>query len=86
MSTHFLTLADLALTLQMIASGLAGASFGVLLLWSVRRGMRMELRRELNGGGSSVCLRCGYDLRGQIEPRCSECGTRGPADRHVSGV
>jgi hypothetical protein len=23
----------------------------------------------------SLCQSCGYDLRGQIEPRCPECGT-----------
>jgi len=25
--------------------------------------------------GYPICPHCGYDVRGQIEPRCSECGT-----------
>jgi len=28
------------------------------------------------------CLECGYDLRGQTEPRCPECGT--PFGQHAS--
>ncbi len=24
---------------------------------------------------AGCCVRCGYDLRGQVEPRCPECGT-----------
>jgi uncharacterized paraquat-inducible protein A len=33
------------------------------------------LRQYLQDHGVAVCLRCGYDLRGQTEPRCPECGT-----------
>lgn len=30
-------------------------------------------RHRLRNG---LCLKCGYDLSGCVEPRCSECGTR----------
>ena len=32
------------------------------------------LRQYLQDHGKTVCLKCGYDLRGQTEPRCPECG------------
>jgi hypothetical protein len=32
------------------------------------------VRRYLQDHGVAVCLKCGYDLRGQTEPRCPECG------------
>ncbi len=32
------------------------------------------LRRNLAQLGGLVCEQCGYDLRGQIDPRCPECG------------
>jgi len=35
-----------------------------------RRRMRRHLRATLIAGGVPICLRCGYDLRGQVEPRC----------------
>ncbi len=42
----------------------------------VRPRLRIALRRELNTKhGMQLCLHCGYDLRGQTEPRCPECGT-----------
>lgn len=40
------------------------------------RGMLQKyLRRELASQGVPICVACGYDLRGQQEPRCPECGT-----------
>ncbi len=32
------------------------------------------VRRYLHGRGVPICVGCGYDLRGQREPRCPECG------------
>ena len=32
------------------------------------------VRRYLQERGIAVCLNCGYDLRGQRDPRCPECG------------
>lgn len=34
-----------------------------------------SLRRQLVERGVPICVACGYDLRGQLEPRCPECGT-----------
>lgn len=44
-------------------------------VWTTRRGVRRFLRVQLVSKGISVCLECGYQLRGQVEPRCPECGT-----------
>lgn len=33
------------------------------------------LRKELRQRGCAICIKCGYDLRGQVEPRCPECGS-----------
>jgi hypothetical protein len=35
---------------------------------------RKRLREQLAIDGRPKCSGCGYDLRGQIEPRCPECG------------
>jgi len=40
-----------------------------------RRWMRVFLRDYLNDRGIPICENCGYDLRGQVNPRCPECGT-----------
>ncbi len=45
---------------------------GVEYLWY--RPRRQHLRRWLADRGVPICLRCGYDLSGQVEPRCPECG------------
>lgn len=43
--------------------------------WGFRSRMRRCLREDLVLRGIPVCVPCGYDLRGQGEPRCPECGT-----------
>ena len=45
-----------------------------IVAWLVRRSSQQELRRCLHSIGVLLCLHCGYDLRGQTEPRCPECG------------
>jgi hypothetical protein len=40
-----------------------------------RNRIRRYVRRKLAEIGVPVCRNCGYDLRGQVEPRCPECGT-----------
>ncbi len=39
-----------------------------------REWMRVFLRQYLNDQGIPVCRGCGYDLRGQTNARCPECG------------
>ena len=39
-----------------------------------RRAIEEQIRLEMVARGIPVCLGCGYDLRGQVEPRCPECG------------
>lgn len=47
---------------------------GWFLLWLLRGRIRQSLRLSLVACGVPVCLHCSYDVRGQIEPRCPECG------------
>lgn len=45
---------------------------GAILVW--RNTVRRSLREQLIEKGIPICLKCGYDLRGQAVPRCPECG------------
>lgn len=47
---------------------------GLALFW--RASLRRFVRRRLVELGVPVCQKCGYDCRGQREPRCPECGAR----------
>jgi len=47
---------------------------GVCYVLVIRKGARRALRQQLNDAGMPTCMDCGYDLRGQIDPRCPECG------------
>ena len=42
-------------------------------IW-LRAVYRRSLRLQLQGMDIPVCIHCGYDLRGQLDPRCPECG------------
>jgi len=42
--------------------------------WFLARGIRASLRKMASQRGVPICVSCGYDLRGQIERRCPECG------------
>ncbi len=63
---------------QFVSSGLAGvliggfSGFAVQFLW--RRPLQRYLREQLIAKGVPICIECGYDLRGQVDPRCPECG------------
>ncbi len=46
-----------------------------LMFVRYRKWMRVFLRQYLNDLGIPICQDCGYDLRGQVNPRCPECGT-----------
>ena len=41
----------------------------------IRRAHGRRRWQVLYNLGYPICPHCGYDVRGQIEPRCSECGT-----------
>ena len=51
-----------------------GVAFVLSWVWFRRDEMQRDLRGQLLDIGVSICLECGYDTRGQVEPRCSECG------------
>jgi hypothetical protein len=63
--------------------------FGFTLGWALgyfwlrRRTVQQFVRARLSELGIPTCLHCGYDLRGQTVPRCSECGKpfKLPADQ-----
>jgi uncharacterized paraquat-inducible protein A len=50
----------------------AGGGVGYQYLW--RAPIQAAVREQLVAQGIPVCVKCGYDLRGQTEPRCPECG------------
>jgi hypothetical protein len=61
--------------LQFMFTSLLGVSGASLLIRFYRRNIQRSLRSQLIERGTPICLECGYDLRGQIESRCPECGT-----------
>ncbi len=58
-----------------IIGGVIGGSAMLAVNWLWRSKCRRFLRHELIARGVAICLKCGYDLRGQTTPRCPECGT-----------
>ena len=73
-------LAAIAWILPMLPVGVSG--FVIHVRW--RRWMRVFLREHLNAHGVPICMSCGYDLRGQVDRRCPECG-RSPARAGTRG-
>lgn len=51
-----------------------------LFNYGLRRPFQRALREALQGKGIPICIDCGYDLRGQAEARCSECGRQFPVN------
>lgn len=65
------------LTTFFLRQGVAIAVFCLALLIAsllTRRRRAQELRKLLCEQGIPICIHCGYDLRGQTDPRCPECG------------
>ena len=58
--------------------GLIGAAVGAAFYFGLvvfcKRPIQRSLRKQLIELGIPVCTECGYELRGQVEPRCPECG------------
>lgn len=59
-------------SLVLIFTIIAALPFAQAYLYN--RPLRQFLRQELAARGVPICIHCGYDLRGQTEPRCPECG------------
>ncbi len=66
--------------IAMIPPVLLGTTFGLLMAYCWHRPLQRRLRAELVARGIPVCIGCGYDLRGQTEPRCPECGGHFPEE------
>ncbi len=60
----------LAILLQVSGAGLGFLAVVVLCRRSIQRSLRQQLRAR----GEAVCLRCGYDLTGNVSGACPECG------------
>ncbi len=57
-----------------VSAVLFGVAFALSWVWLRRDEIQRDLRGQLLDIGVPICLECGYDLRGQVEPRCPECG------------
>jgi hypothetical protein len=58
------------IALFMLVAGGVGAGVSLLRL----RPLRRYLREQLHARGVAICVRCGYDLTGNVSGRCPECG------------
>ena len=57
-----------------LIGGMIGGLLGGTFQYVFRKPLRKQIRLQLVTMGIPVCIACGYDLRGQREPRCPECG------------
>lgn len=58
----------------LLCYGLSSAvSTLILRVWG-HKSFPVFIRKELRRRGIPVCMECGYNLQGQVEPRCPECG------------
>jgi len=58
----------------------AGVVLPLTYNFAFRRPLRTLIRKELLARRVPVCVKCGYDLRGQETSRCPECGVESPPD------
>ena len=65
---------DVAPYLRLLFIAVFPLGSGYILLRWRRRSIQRNLRRQLIASGVPICIRCGYDLRGQEDARCPECG------------
>ena len=60
---------------HLTVGGLQGSLMGGLIgYWYEVYRIPRDLRARLAEMGLPICAECDYDLRGQVEPRCPECG------------
>lgn len=57
------------------SGGVSGATGVIAVQYLFRRPIQQQLRTQLNQQGRPVCMKCGYNLRGNVSNRCPECGT-----------
>jgi len=83
MLAWFVCIEAVMLTVQAFTAPLWAACVGFTVaisapvstgFWLFRRRIQRSLRRQLIDRGVPVCLKCGYQLRGLMDPRCPECG------------
>ena len=58
-----------------IVGGVTGGTGFVALRWYSRHRYRRFLRERLNSQGIPICMKCGYDLTGNVSGICPECGS-----------
>lgn len=59
---------------MLLASVLVVVIAAVALRTVVKKRMKEEILEAVREPVVPVCYKCGYDMRGQIFPRCPECG------------
>lgn len=69
-----------------VVGGVTGGTGMLGVTWFWWHQCRRYLRERLIARGVPICLKCGYDLRGQVEPRCPECGTPCNAELIAAGA
>ena len=57
-----------------LIGGIVAGFFAGSWQFVFRSAIQKEIRIEMIARGVPVCMGCGYDLRGQVEQRCPECG------------
>ena len=57
-----------------LIGGIVAGSMAASWQFVFRSAIQEQIRLEMVARGVPVCMGCGYDLRGQVEPRCPECG------------
>ncbi len=58
-----------------IAGGISGGLSAAAALWISKRKIQHSLRKQLNDTGVPICMKCGYQLKGNTSGVCPECGT-----------
>ena len=57
-----------------IVGCVTGGTGVIAMTWYWRHRYRRFLRKRLNALGIPICIKCGYDLTGNVSGVCPECG------------